>query len=238
MESSSFMVVKMIYVCDDEIPVLKGLADKIREHVPKEKVICFSSGRELWEQLRKTRCDILFLDIDMPEISGLEIAKELTSEKGLPLLIFVTNHDELVYDSFEYHPFSFIRKSCFDQEIEKVLRDAGKYMESLKRRFYFRSAGRDLSLPLSAILYFEADGNYLKVYTPSGDYRFRSTVSDVETRLEQYGFIRIHKGFLVNQTSVQIIGREDIELTDGKVLPLGRSYAENARRRLLEYMRV
>lgn len=228
----------MIYICDDETLVLNELADKIRKYMPQEKILCFSSGYELREQLRKSHCDILFLDIDMPEISGLEIAKELTIEKGIPLLIFVTSHDELVYESFEYHPFSFIRKSCFDQEIEKVLRDAGEYLESLKRQFYFRSAGRDLSLPLLAILYFEADGNYLKIYTESGEYRFRSTISDVESRLNQYGFVRIHKGFLVNQAMVQIIGREDIELADGTALPLGRSYAEHARRRLLEYMRV
>lgn len=228
----------MIYVCDDEMPVLKLLADKIRTCMPEEKVLCFSSGSGLLKQLKNSICDILFLDIDMPEISGMEIADMLKGEQGIPLLVFVTSHDELVYESFQYHPFAFIRKSYFDKEIEKVVRDAREYLESLDRRFHFRMAGRDISVLLSDILYFEADGNYLKLNTGSGNYRFRNTVSEVGTGLEQFGFVRIHKGFLVNQAAVRMIGREDVELSDGTVLPLGKHYAEHARQRLLEYMRV
>ena len=229
---------KMIYVCDDEISVLKILADKIEKCMPEERVLCFSSGNELLEQLKKKSCDILFLDIDMPGISGMEIADWLKGERGVPLLVFVTSHDELVYDSLQYHPFAFIRKGYFDKEIEKVVRDAKEYLESLDRRFHFRMEGRDFSLLLSDILYFEADGNYLKLYTKSGDYRFRGTVSETETDLAQYGFVRIHKGFLVNQAGVRMIGREDLELEDGTVLPLGKHYSEHSKRRLLEYMRI
>ena len=228
----------MIYICDDEVPVLRELAEKIRKCMSGEEVLCFSSGDELLEQLNKSVCDILFLDIDMPGISGMEVAEKLKGERGVPLLVFVTSHDELVYESFQYHPFAFIRKGYFDQEIEKVVRDAREYLESLDRRFHFRMSGRDLSLLLSDILYFEADGNYLKIYTKSVGYRFRSTVSDVEADLNQYGFVRVHKGFLVNQAAVRMIGREEVELTDGTLLPLGKSYAEQAKCRLLEYMRV
>lgn len=60
----------------------------------------------------------------------------------------------------------------------------------------------------------------------------------METDLNQYGFVRIHKGFLVNQAAVRMIGREEVELTDSTVLPMGKSYAEQAKSRLLEYMRV
>lgn len=228
----------MICVCDDEEMVLRELAGKIKKYMPKEKILCFSSGHKLMEQLKKAVCDILFLDIDMPEISGMEIAELIKGDRGLPLLVFVTSHDELVYESFQYHPFAFIRKGYFDQEIEKVARDAGKYLEALDRRFHFRTAGKELSILLSDILYFEADGNYLIINTKSEAYRFRSTVADVESDLNPYGFIRIHKGFLVNQAAVRMFGREEVELMDGVVLPLGKSYAEHAKCRLLEYMRV
>lgn len=228
----------MIYLCDDEIPVLRELTDKIQRHVPEEKIFCFSSGMELLEQLKRSTCDFLFLDIDMPDVNGMEIADRVKGEKGIPLLVFVTNHDELVYESFQYQPFAFIRKGYFDQEIGEVLQRGRQYLESLDRRFYFRMDGRDVSLLLSDILYFEADGNYLKICTASGDYRARGTVSDRETDLYPYGFIRIHKGFLVNQNAVRMIGREDVELIDGTVLPVGKHYAEKSKRRLLEYMRV
>jgi Response regulator of the LytR/AlgR family len=228
----------MIYICDDEIPVLRELAEKIQKCVPEEKILCFSSGMELREQLGRSSCDFLFLDIDMPDVSGMEIAEGLMGEKGIPLLVFVTSHDELVYESFQYRPFAFIRKGFFDQEIGKVLKRGREHLESLDRKFYFRMEGRDVSLLLSDILYFEADGNYLKICTVSGDYRARGTVSDRERELYPYGFVRIHKGFLVNQTAVRMIGREEVELKDGTVLPVGKHYAGKSKRQLLEYMRV
>ena len=138
----------MVYICDDEVPVLRELAEKIGKCMTEEEVLCFSSGDELLEQLNRSVCDILFLDIDMPGISGMDIAGKLNGERGVPLLVFVTSHDELVYESFQYHPFAFIRKGYFDQEIEKVARDAREYLESLDRRFHFRMSGRDLSLLL------------------------------------------------------------------------------------------
>lgn len=226
-----------IYICDDEKLILKDLEKEIKRHVPEAAVLCFDSGSKLLEQISSHPCDVLFLDIDMPETGGMDIAKALLGFRKPPLLVFVTSHDELVYESLQYHPFGFIRKSYFRQEIEKVLDDCSEQMESSKRRFCFRTEGKDAVLFLTDILYFEADGNYLKVYTKKESYRFRSTVTAVENSLAGYGFVRVHKGFLVNQSAVRMIGGEGIELVDGTSISLGKSYAGKARQQLLEYLR-
>lgn len=224
-------------MCDDEKLILKELAKEIQAHVPEAEILCFDTGSKLLEKIEISACDILFLDIDMPEISGMDIAKVLSGSYNPPLLVFVTSHDELVYESLQYHPFGFIRKNYFKQEIKKVLDDCCEQLESSKRCFCFRIAGKDASLFLADILYFEADGNYLKVYTAKESYRFRSTVTTVENSLVHYGFVRVHKGFLVNQSAVRLIGREEIELTDGTLIPLGKSFAGRARQQLLDYLR-
>jgi len=90
---------------------------------------------------------------------------------------------------------------------------------------------------LSQILFFEADGNYLKVCAKDGEYRMRSTITAVENSLGTYGYIRVHKGFLVNQQSIRMFGSEEIRLENGAVLPLGKTYAETAKKVFMKYMR-
>lgn len=227
-----------ICICDDEPQMLSDIAKKVMECLPDSDVRAFSSGRELLLCLKTEPCDILLLDIDMPDITGLDIARHLAPGEKRPLLLFVTSHDELVYDSFQYHPFAFLRKSCFDREIMTALTDCLQELEHRERHFCFRSEGNQVRLWISDILYFEAEGNYLKLFSKTGQYRFRSTITCVENALMDCGFIRIHKGFLINQAAVRLFSAEKAELADGTVLPIGKNYAKTAREQLLRYMRT
>lgn len=227
-----------IFICDDEPQMLSMIAQRVRECLPDADVQTFTSGLKLLDRLDTNPCDILLLDIDLPDITGLEIARHLASGEARPLLLFVTSHDELVYDSFQYHPFAFLRKSCLDGEIGAALSDCLQELAHRERHFCFRREGTQVCLLLSEILYFEAEGNYLKVYSKAGSYRFRSTIAAVENTLMGCGFIRIHKGFLVNQAAVRLLNAKQTELFDGTVLPIGKSYAKTAGEQFLRYMRT
>lgn len=227
-----------IYICDDEVKILSGLSEKVKQHMSESHIATFSSGEALLQQLQGENCDILLLDIDMPELSGMDIAGKLSELPQGPLLVFVTSHDELVYEIFQYHPFSFVRKNFFDEEIGKVLEDCKRELKERKKDFHFKMSGRNVILPLAEILYFEADGNYLKLYTKEETYRFRSTVAEVENRLLDSGFVRSHKGFLVNQSAVRIIDRDALKIINGDMVPIGKSYAESVKSQMLRYMRL
>lgn len=226
-----------IYLCDDEKKILEDMKQMVQQCQKNCEVNTYTSGMELVKSLKEAVCDILLLDIDMPGLSGMDIAKWLVNLEKKPLLIFVTSHDELVYESFQYHPFGFIRKDYFGNEIKKVLDDCVKESLSSTKYFNFRTEGKDIRVPLSEIKYFEADGNYLKVFTDNGRYRFRSTLTAVENTLGHQGFIRIHKGFLVNQLGVRIFSGDEAQLTDGTALPIGKTYVEEAKNKLMRYMR-
>lgn len=227
-----------IYICDDEQTILNMTSDTIRSYMPADNITGFTSGMELMMRLQNDMCDILFLDIDMPDLNGMEIAGRLAAMEHKPLLVFVTSHDELVYESMQYHPFGFIRKSYFHEEIEKVLADCKEEIAGRNKHFCFKETGQNVKLLLSDILYFEADGNYLKLITPSKTYRFRSTISAVENSLQSCGFIRSHKGFLVNEQAVKVLGKDELRLTDGTLIPIGKSYSEETKKQLLSYMRM
>lgn len=226
-----------LYICDDEEKILKDLCSQTEAVFPTATIKCFTSSLKLMEALRQEVCDILLLDIDMPDMDGMEVAGALAGLDTKPLLIFVTSHDELVYESFQFHPFGFVRKRLYKEELPGMLLDCKRVLESEKKYFTFRSEGRDVRLLLSEIMYFEADGNYLKIYTGQGEWRFRSTMTAVENTLQNAGYIRIHKGFLINQEKVRLMSSEEALLTDDTRLPVGKQYAENARKQLMRYMR-
>ena len=148
-----------IYLCDDEQKIRDEIIAVVAEVLPKADVKQFSGGSSLLEQMNQELCDILLLDIDMPKLSGMEVAARLTELPKKPLLIFVTNHDELVYESFRYHPFGFVRKQFLGKELGKVLKDCVADLEQGRKHFNFRTEGKEVCLLLSEIFFFESEGN-------------------------------------------------------------------------------
>ena len=229
-----------IAVCDDEQKVAGEIADRIsgvlKAEAQEAQIDVFDAGSALWERLCSEEYELVFLDIDMPDISGMDIAAKMMELGDKPLLVFVTSHDELVYDSLKFHPFGFVRKHLLGEELPNVLRDCIRNLEKQKRDYFFQTPAGMGKVPLDTILYFEADGNYLRLVTSEGEYRFRETLYGVESALAELGFVRIHKGFLVNQAAVQMLGREELVMTSKETLPIGKSYAQEAKRKLMRYM--
>lgn len=226
-----------IYICDDEPQMLKSISERVKAILPDCIVEEFSDSRALLERLKLSGCDLLLLDIDMPKVNGLDIAKQLDLCLEKPLLVFVTSHDELVYDSLTFHPFGFVRKGHIDKELERTLKDCKRELSQRDIYFTFKSGGEDIRLKISEMLYFESQGNYLNLYTADQVYRIRNTIAAVEETLSEKGFIRFHRGFLVNQQAVKVLGPEEAQLVTGDIIPIGRSYGEEAKRQLVRYMR-
>ena len=225
-----------IAICDDENRILEDLSRMVLELIPDADVSAFDEGRALIDGADKAGYDVVLLDIDMPDLNGLEVAAFFQAADRKPLIIFVTGHDELVYDSLQLHPFGFVRKSYLDKELKKVLEDAVEEVSSRDKHFFFHTASGDIKLQMDDILYFEAEGNYIKIKTGSDEFRFRETMQALEMSLKSDGFIRVHKGFLVNQEAVKIINSDKLVLNDNTEIPFGRSYQENARKMLMRGM--
>jgi DNA-binding LytR/AlgR family response regulator len=226
-----------IAMCDDEKEICSLYQTKLKTILSEQNIIghidCFSDSKAFYELMDTTSFDIILLDIDMPEINGLKIAQKMNTLEYKPILIFVTCHDTLVYQSFQYHPFGFIRKSYFDEEIRPVLMQAMEYKVKEKMFFMFSFENETVKILLSDILYFESNGNYLMLYTKNETYKYRSTLTEVERELSEHGFIRIHKGFVVNSKEVYRIGNNEITLINGTELPIGRSNKESVRQTLM-----
>lgn len=230
-----------IVICDDEETILNTMGMKIEaEFASKDmevKKTLILDAHKLQQLLEKEDVDVLFLDIDMPHMNGMEIAGWI-QEKNLPLLlVFVTSQDTLVYQTFRYQPFGFIRKSVFEEEIGDVVERLCEKLRYSQDFIVWQQSGENIKLKLQDIGYIEADSNYVNVVTADKTYRFRDTLSALEKRLDPKGFIRIHKGFLINGEKMHILKADSLEMEGGTLLPIGRSYADEVKKKIMLLLR-
>lgn len=231
-----------IAICDDETIILEDITNIIKGQFVQLNInanyFMTADSKELISILEKEAIDILFLDIDMPHISGMEVAKYLLDKDYNTLLIFVTSYDSLVYQTFQYQPFGFIRKNYFKEEISEVIKRADKTLNDKKAALTIKVNNELIKIDLCNIKYFEGDANYVNVYTTDSCYRYRETLGNLEKELFRKGFIRVHKGYLINQQFIHVFKGNEVQLDDETtVIPVGRSYSDNVKKKIMEAMR-
>ena len=230
-----------VVICDDEKIILQQLQSYVStvldEQNAEYEILTISHPMELLQRLKKDNADILLLDIDMPGISGMEIAAELRRQEQQALLIFVTCYESFVYESFQYQPFDFIRKSCYEKELKNTLLRALSQLESQRQEYLIEQGDMIVRLPLSEILYFEACANYITIVTKEICYQQRKPMHQLQEELMRAGFIRIHKGYLVNQKAIYILKSDRVILANNMELPIGRHYSANAKAEIMKYLR-
>lgn len=233
-----------VIVCDDEKEILKSIQISVKESLENNEVNaeyeCIDDARILMETLKEQKIDVLFLDIDMPYFSGMDIAGYINENHLDIILVFVTSHDALVYKTFTYRPFGFIRKSYFNQEIDEIALRIKEELNSRKQELLIQKGQEITRVLLGDILYIEADGNYLKIILKDSELKIRETMTNIENELLGKGFIRCHKGYLVNSQYVKKLKSGEIEISQESniiTIPVGRSYEKDVRGRIFELIR-
>ena len=233
-----------IAICDDEERILKDIHSKIEccfkaQEIPAE-YFCTEDSKKMMEHLQNEKVDVLFLDIDMPYFNGMDIAAYINEKKLNTILVFVTSQDALVYQTFAYRPFGFIRKTHMDDELQELVERIKKELNDRKQDIVI-SKGQELTkVFVHDILYIESEGNYLIFYTKNDKIKTRETMTNVEKWLCSKGFIRCHKGYLINTEHMEKLKSTEIELQcEGvrKRVPVGRSYEKEVRKKIMESIR-
>ena len=233
-----------IAICDDESKILHDIHTKIaacfeEQEIPAE-FFCTDDSPKMMEHLQQEKVDVLFLDIDMPYFSGMDIAAHLNENKLNTILVFVTSQDALVYQTFAYRPFGFIRKTHIDEELQELTERIKRELNDRKQDIVI-SKGQELTrILIHDILYIESEGNYLNFYTKSDTVKIRETMTNIEKELCGKGFIRCHKGYLINGEHIEKMKGAEIDLQcDGicRTVPVGRSYEKDVRKKIMESIR-
>ena len=189
-----------IAICDDDSKIANRLKREIDTIFESSKdnidVSVFMNGTELIDTIKKEKehYDILLLDVDMPNISGLEVAKILRETNENIIIIFVSSHEQYVFDSFQYNPFRYIRKSRIKEELSIALKSAYALYKKRERKYLIiKSDDGDYRVEQSEICYFEIVKR--KLFIHMADDKVLSmwkTIKDFIIELDDDNFVKIH----------------------------------------------
>jgi len=214
-------------VVDDEPIAREGLMEYIRQIDYLNPVGQCKSAMEAASMLQKNNIDLIFIDIQMPKLTGIEFVKALADP---PLIIFTTAYSEYALEGFELDVVDYLLKpisfSRFLKSVEKAqnyLHARNKEVSITQNFFFIKCNGKIEKIMMADVDYIEAMANYVIIHTRQKKYITYLTFSGIEEQLPADLFIRIHKSFLVAISAIQTIDGNEV-VTSSMRLPLSKNY--------------
>lgn len=209
-------------IIDDE-PKAIDLIKEYLSHFPEiELTGTFRDPASAFQFLRKNPTELLFLDINLPEISGVAFAKMLKPETKI---IFITAYAEYAMESYDVSTVDYLLKPVsferFKKSINKVMK--GKHKLDLPV-LMLKSSGNIHPVPANEVLYLEKEGNYIQYYLKNRKVMVRETTIEAMGVLPDY-FLQVHKSYIINKNRVDYFNKEEVSIS-GKVIPVGTTYKD------------
>ena len=222
-----------IIVDDKEVDGLMVLAFAKRFHFLNVVSIC-KSASEAIPYLENNKIDVLFLDIDMPEINGLQFRKQFLN---VPVCVYITSHPEHALDSFELDTLDFIVKPLKFERFSQAIKRLEDYLEIKEKAQLFEASysgdtvlikiGHEQSkIKLHEILYLEGLKDYTKIVTTSKNHCVFLSIGNLLKEATFQHFVRVHRSFAVQKILVQSLHSNSIILANNVEIPIGRSYKD------------
>ena len=221
------MALKTIIVDDDKIAI-KSLETLCKKVNTIDLLSSFEDPNLALEYLSKKSVDLILLDIEMPELTGLELLNKLTI---MPQVIFTTSNKEYAYDAFEYEVTDFIKKPITRERFLKSIEKAVDRDENLKeiakdsnlKEIYIRTDGRIVRISIDDILYFENVGDYVKIITVDKVHIINIALKHLHVKLNHPRLMKVHRSYIVNMDKIKDI-QENTMVINKKVIPISRAH--------------
>jgi len=247
-----------ILAVDDERSQLNDLARLLRSSPLVEEVQCAQDGREALVKASTGPYDAIFLDVRMPDLDGLELARVLRRFSSPPQLVFVTAHEGPAVDAFELQALDYLLKPVGRQRLQEALERVADAITADQLRASRDDArggrpphdaeseviavanvrsGSTRLIPRSSILFVQSHGDFVRIVVEDGRYLLRNTLNDVEHRWEPFGFVRVHRQYLANlsratELRAQLGGTAELVFPGGQTVPVARRHVAELSRRL------
>jgi DNA-binding LytR/AlgR family response regulator len=235
-------VTGLVLLCaDDERPALEDLTRMLRASDRVAEVHAAGGAAEALSTLARQPFDALFLDVRMPGMDGVELARVIGRFAQPPAVVFVSAYETAAVDAFELGAVDYLVKPVsrrrLDEALARVAATRGVPPPPDETVPVPTPRGGTRLLPRASIVYVQAYGDYVRIHSDEGRFLLREVLSDVEERWAQHGFIRVHRGYLANlRRAREVRPRENgtavLVLDDGSEVPIARRQVGELRRRL------
>jgi len=246
-----------VLIVDDEPLARTGVRQLVQSLDDVTVVGEASDGPEAVRQIEQQDPDLVFLDVQMPEMNGLEVVREVGVE-AMPLTIFVTAYDQYALDAFEAHALDYLLKPIEEERFEEALdrareqlqrREADALDEQLRgvlqeyaaeadeadrgiERFTVRSRDRIYFVDAEDVQWIESEGDYVALHDGEDTHLVRKTMKRLEQQLDSSRFLRVHRSYIVNVDYIEELrpldhGTYQIRMASGTPLKTSRSYTDN-----------
>lgn len=222
-----------IGICDDEELITKRLM-RILYSLEKNQsenydIEVYTDSVKLSEKLSAgKRYDLIFLDIMMPVKSGVEVGKIIRNDlkDNITQIVFISSENKYAMDLFEIRPMNFLIKPFDENDIEKIMKTAAELINTNKHILVLEARKELLRIPVSEIRYIESSGRYIIVHDSGGEYK----LNDIYERVKGFGFLFIHKSYIVNNLYIRKYSYDNVELDDNVILPVSRQRREEIKK--------
>ena len=229
-----------IAVCDDEVIECCNMARKIKDILEEMKIPCiirqFRSGGELLQALESF--DIVFLDIIMRDMDGMKTAEIFREKASDKILIFVSSSREYVFEAYDVEAFQYLLKPVDDRKLKSVLQKVVLKTENHSQEFIIVSRERQKKkLFLDDIYYFEIKGRIVDVHGQEGIFTYYEQIGELENKLQDKGFFRCHKSYLINLKHVDGYNRQEVILGNREKIVIAKRRYDKFVQEVLKVMR-
>lgn len=231
-----------IAVCDDEISMAEGnkaiLETALKELGVAAEITTYTDSTNLLYDISEDNFhyDLLLSDIEMPEISGMELAEKIKPFLPEIRIIFITSHIEYAIDAFELSIFRYVPKADIEKRLSTAIKDAVSLINlEADKSYTIQAKGRFEKIPLKDILFIERDGKNAAINTSDGVSKVRKSLQAVFDELASEEFIFIDRGYIVNLIHIMQIKNSAAVLKDGTVLPISRSHLQTVKEQINSY---
>lgn len=227
-----------IAVCDDEFQCRQQTVQAIDECMRSIDILTdvFENGRDFLQAFQKNPYDLVFLDIEMPETDGISLARKLRSLSCDVPIVFLTSHIEYALEGYEVNALRYLTKPIQCEKLNELL---GYVMERIREQhdLWIKTDMGEERILVKDILYLEAQNQNILICTADRTYTVRYNLGDYEKELEQDGFFRIHRGYLVSLRHIKNLGKHEVTLSENTVLPVSRTKEKSLKEALFQYIR-
>ena len=227
-----------IAVCDDEAIIREQITQFVKKSVPDSRIETYATGEELLAADKNF--DLVFLDIQMEGISGMEAATALRSKSEETILIFVTGSKEYVLDAFDVSAFHYLLKPLseekLDEVLERALEEVNRRKTQEKKQLLIQTRNRNYNLDQSAIFYLESRGKKVEIHIPGKTIEVYASISKLEEQLGN-SFYRCHRGYLVNLAYIAEYRTDRIRLSNGEEVYLAKEKYQSFVKTYMRYLK-